>query len=338
MDTQMDWHVRFGADFDSDDERGRPGEEMPLGRSFLWNGASWRIPSLYFCDEGLVIDFLMQVPDDALRAWIDRWGLTPESEEEDYTPEQSAQIMFENPAVLFTPSVRLNGRKLLMECGHSLSWLSLFPDRCDRGWPLVRDHYQLDEAHSWAVYRYAFLYPAAGRPEVERLSVTLTPEKIELPGPRFTVSGPGDTVRFTDPAGVEHTLTVQSYTRETHEYAHEPWNAGWICPQNYMALGYQLSPPIGRDDFFLRDCMPGDMPRRAKPRTAGSTRCTVGVLSSVPESAQKNILGAASFVILASDDGVSYAASSFYFDPPKQVEWQAMFRVQKQKKITVKLL
>ena len=94
MDTQMDWHVRFGADFDSDDERGRPGEEMPLGRSFLWNGASWRIPSLYFCDEGLVIDFLMQVPDDALRAWIDRWGLTPESEEEDYTPAHSAQIMF----------------------------------------------------------------------------------------------------------------------------------------------------------------------------------------------------------------------------------------------------
>ena len=126
--------------------------------------------------------------------------------------------------------------------------------------------------------------------------------------------------------------------RETCEYAHEPWNAGWICPQNYMALGYQLSPPIGRDDFFLRDCTPGDMPRRAKPHTAGSTRCTVGVLSSVPESAQKNILGAASFVILASDDGVSYAASSFYFDPPEQVEWQAMFRVQKQKKITVKLL
>ena len=149
MDTQMDWHVRFGADFDSDDERGRPGKEMPLGRSFLWNGVSWRIPSLYFCDEGLVIDFLMQVPDDALRAWIDRWGLTPESEEEDYTPEQSAQIMFENPAVLFTPSVRLNGRKLLMECGHSLSWLSLFPDRSDRDWPLVRPYFLFSRARPY---------------------------------------------------------------------------------------------------------------------------------------------------------------------------------------------
>ena len=319
---QAGWQVFFEASFSPKPDGRRPGRELPLNRTFLWDGASCRIPSVYLCEEGLVLDVLLQADTDAVKAWIERWGLTPETETGDLSPEQEMRIQNENPLHRdFSPAVCLNGQRFKFAEGCSFVWLSLFPEHADSDWAAVRDHYRLDPACCWAVHRFTFRSPVQ---RMESLSVTLTPEKIELPGPHFTAAAPGDTIRFTGPAGTAHTLTVQCCEKQTLAQSQ---NDGWIYPQHFVALDYTVTPPLSREEFKVVDSSHGDQARKGSYVGAGPS----GVIG---------IIGAAHAVALLTpqDVEVMTAASSLYFDPPEQIEWRIVFRVHQHSEITLPLL
>ena len=317
---QAGWQVFFEASFSPKPDGRRPGRELPLNRTFLWDGASCHIPSVYLCEEGLVLDVLLQADTDAVKAWIERWGLTPETG--DLPPEQEMRIQNENPLHRdFSPAVCLNGQRFKFAEGCSFVWLSLFPEHADSDWAAVRDHYRLDPACCWEVHRFTFRCPVQ---RMESLSVTLTPEKIELPGLHFTAAAPGDTIRFTGPAGTAHTLTVQCCEQQTLAQSQ---NDGWIYPQHFVALDYTVTPPLSREEFKVVDSSHGDQARKGSYVGAGPS----GVIG---------IIGAAHAVALLTpqDAEVMTAASSLYFDPPAQIEWCIVFRVQQHSEITLPLL
>lgn len=39
----------------------RAGQEVSLGKTFVWEGEEWQIPAVYLCGKGLVVDFLCKV-------------------------------------------------------------------------------------------------------------------------------------------------------------------------------------------------------------------------------------------------------------------------------------
>lgn len=122
---QAGWQVFFEASFSPKPDGRRPGRELPLNRTFLWDGASCHIPSVYLCEEGLVLDVLLQADTEAVKAWIERWGLTPETETGDLSPEQEMRIQNENPLHRdFSPAVCLNGQRFKFAEGCSFVWLS----------------------------------------------------------------------------------------------------------------------------------------------------------------------------------------------------------------------
>lgn len=74
------WKVCFGKNFWGTQEENDPGEELRVDREFEWHGYKWRIPAVYRCRQGLVVDFAMEVPQEELRAYMEKWGLTEDGE------------------------------------------------------------------------------------------------------------------------------------------------------------------------------------------------------------------------------------------------------------------
>ena len=74
------WKVCFGTNYWGTQKGTDPGEELRLDREFEWNGHRWRIPALYRCRQGLVVDFAMEVPQEELRAFMKKWGIAEDGE------------------------------------------------------------------------------------------------------------------------------------------------------------------------------------------------------------------------------------------------------------------
>ena len=74
------WKVCFGENFWGTQEGNDPGEELRVDREFEWHGYKWRIPAVYRCRQGLVVDCAMEVPQEELRAYMEKWGLTEDGE------------------------------------------------------------------------------------------------------------------------------------------------------------------------------------------------------------------------------------------------------------------
>ena len=69
------------------------------------------MPSVYLCAKGIVIDFCMRTEASALRGFMEKWGIDPESDESiDFSRDEREQMEREHPLSLgFTPSLTLNG-------------------------------------------------------------------------------------------------------------------------------------------------------------------------------------------------------------------------------------
>ena len=61
---QKKWQVYFdlNAPRKGGPRKQRPGRELPIRLAFSWGGAEWRIPAVYVCAQGLVVDFVRRGP------------------------------------------------------------------------------------------------------------------------------------------------------------------------------------------------------------------------------------------------------------------------------------
>ena len=104
-----------------------PAKKFPPNTQFDWAGRHWIIPSVYSCSKGLVVDFCMQVEPTAILAFMDKWHLNSDANEEQFTREQRMQMELDNPMHLdFHPVLHLNGKRApffswLWNILHSLS-------------------------------------------------------------------------------------------------------------------------------------------------------------------------------------------------------------------------
>lgn len=331
------WKVYFDGDFSSRHfGHDRPGREIPVHKTFVWGKRVWHIPAVYVCGKGLVVDVCVEIEPDALRAFLKKWW--PDGQEgRAFTPEEEDQQNAENPATVnYRPALTVNGKLQRRRTGIGLAWT---PDACrppeeqgqrsQQDWEAVwlMEHYGLDPKKGWTFLRDSFPWVTKTRPVLKTVSLSLEQEPVSLPGPRFTVSGPGDTVAFTHPVTKEkHILRVVEYEPQTADLSRMPGE--WTYPTHYTALSYTVKPELPRQSLTVRDCAEGDR-SRGKPQQEldalaaiggadGPAACCIGIIGGANEPAT---------IIQSSGESAQprAACSSLYFDPPAQIAWRMVF-------------
>lgn len=330
-----EWKVYFEGSFWGCHDRGRAGREIPVKKWFDWAGESWYIPAVYSCAKGLVIDFCLRVEPERIRAFMDKWDLTPENEWREFTPDQELQIQAENPlSADFHSHVLLNGGQLRCSRGCAVTWNPCLPDGefgdLEGRWAM--EHYGLDRTCGWIIHRGSFPWNSLRRPKIRTLNITLEQELTPLPGPHFYVSGPGDRIELVHPeTGAVYHLTVLEYQRQELDQsrlAGYPGFRGCEFPTHYTEMTYTFSPELAQGRYQISDCARNDPPWR-KEAAKDNRAASVGIIGGADGPV---------FFLSGSKENLHTACSALRFEPDWDVEWHIVFYEKKRGNISVNLI
>ena len=304
---------------------GRFHTELALEKTFDWVGRHWLVPAAYVCGKGLAIDFCMRASADELRAFMQKWKLSPENDDcAAFSPEDQLLLDAENPLALsFTPTLTVNGKTLHVSESASASFHPCFPDRETPLAPLMR-RYHLSGAFSWVVTCAWFPWNGRRPAAIRSIELSLRRTPAPLPGPRFTVRAPGDAFRFTHPyTGTEHTLTALSLeTRTLPETAF-----GRSFPTRFTLLRFALDPEPA-EPVLISDTRESDRPVRPETVEGPSSARAVGVIG-----------GADGATALFVSGGAHTACSALRFSPDtRDIEWRATFEASPRDDFSLSLL
>lgn len=305
--------------------RGRFREELALEKTFDWVGRHWLVPAACVCGKGLAIDFCMRANADELRAFMQKWKLSPENDDcAAFSQEDQLLLDAENPLALsFTPTLTVNGKTLHVSESASASFHPCFPDRETPLAPLMR-RYHLSDAFGWVVTRAWFPWNGRRPAAIRSIELSLRRTPAPLPGPRFTVRAPGDAFRFTHPyTGTEHTLTALSLEAQTLP---EP-AFGRGFPTHFTLLRFALDPEPA-EPVLISDTRESDRPVRPEAVEGPSSACAVGVIG-----------GADGPTALFVSGGAHTACSALRFSPDtRDIEWRATFEASPRDDFSLSLL
>jgi len=305
--------------------RGRFREELALEKSFDWVGRHWLVPAAYVCGKGLAIDFCMRAEADELRAFMQKWKLSPENDDcAAFSPEDQLLLDAENPLALsFTPTLTVNGKTLHVSERASASFHPCFPDRETPLAPLMR-RYHLSDAFGWVVTCAWFPWNGRRPADVHSIELSLRRTPAPLPGPRFTVRAPGDAFRFTHPyTGTEHTLTALSLEAQT--LPETAFGRGF--PTHFTLLRFALDPEPA-EPVLISDTRERDRPVRPEAVEGASSARAVGVIG-----------GADGPTALFVSGGAHTACSALRFSPDtRDIEWRATFEASPRDDFSLSLL
>lgn len=305
------WAVYFEGGFAGAGGRTKPGEALETGCTFDWAGECWCVPAVYACGKGLVADVCRRIPADMMRAFLEKWALSPEEDGADRTADQRLQIEAENPLELEAAyTVEINGRAAPQSKAARTWWLPMYPDACGGDARAAVAHYGLDAADCWVIERVSFPWATARRPQLRTLRLTLAQQPQRLPVGRFVTDGKTADFSLRHPVtGEVVVLHVLEHTAQTMRSAAVAL-PGCELPAHCVQLRYTLTPPQPEGSLRLTDCAPADRPRCAAGHEESASLFSTGIAFLLPES---------------EESGVQCACSSLRFEPAACVEWRADF-------------
>ena len=305
--------------------RGRFHTELALEKSFDWVGRHWLVPAAYVCGKGLAINFCMRAEADELRAFMQKWKLSPENDDcAAFSPEDQLLLDAENPLALsFTPTLTVNGKTLHVSERASASFHPCFSDHETPLAPLMR-RYHLSDAFSWVVTCAWFPWNGRRPAAIRSIELSLRRTPAPLPGPRFTVRAPGDAFRFTHPyTGTEHTLTALSLEAQT--LPETAFGRGF--PTHFTLLRFALDPEPA-EPVLISDTRESDRPVRPETIKSASSARAVGVIG-----------GADGPTALFVSGGAHTACSALRFSSDtRDIEWRATFEASPRDDFSLSLL
>lgn len=326
--TVPEWKVYFEGNFWGHPKKERAGKEIPLEKEFEWAGHHWLIPAAYACSKGFVVDFCMRVETEEICAFIKKWNLGPENDScENFTQEQLQELERDNPlSFSFQPRLILNGHVLQTSHGCAVTYHPCLPDDCivDQETKWVLEHYGLDTACGWVIYRNTFPWEYKRRPKIKTLSLIMEQQPVCIPGPHFKVKAPGESFQFIHPVSrIEYTLAVQELEQQTlpkDSFASD----GWSYPTHFTSMSYMLSPE-SEEHITVSDCEDSDRPLEIRSSddsftpSASGAAC-IGIIGGAD--------GPTSIVFGGSSKGkLCTACSALHFEPVQHdIEWRITFQ------------
>lgn len=329
---QPEWKVYFSGNFwGHHEKRERPGKELLIEKEFTWDNERVRIPSVYICSAGLVVDYCIAVEEERIRAFFDKWYDPAAGDPVLYlTDEECENLNRENPMNLsFRSHVRLNGRELLDGHSCSCSWIPCMPEGMDSDEDAVRilEHYHCDRSFGWIFIRAAFSWVTRRKPAIRELCFRLEREPVIFGGPHFYMDQPKQTIEIAHPVtGQTYTITVLSCSSET--LLHNSFqDSSYEYPSRFRQVTYRISPEPSQGAITIRDCSNGDRP---VPKRMASADGADGPISA-SSAAGVAVIGGAdgpTAVFLAGTSNTEeerIALSALYFELPDRIEWRALF-------------
>jgi hypothetical protein len=330
-----EWEVYFDNGFGRYFGHDRPGQEISVNKTFTWGGRTWYIPAVYACGKGLVVDFCVEINPAAHMAFLEKWK--PWMEGKEFTPEELDQWTAENPSRIdFAPKATVNGKELCRCSGSGSGWIPMSicmeyeqAELNQQDWESIwlMEHYGLDAEKGWVFWRQSFSWVTMTKPKVKTLSLSLEMEKQSVPGPRFTVSGVGDTVPFTHPVtGETHILQVVEYENQEMDMPRLPDAENWEYPTHCTAMSYVVEPELPRESLTVRDCGRGDSPKvKFNPALEAiggedgpTAACSIGIIGGMD--------GPIAIVLANGKTGhPRIVCSALRFEQPEQIEWRMVF-------------
>lgn len=326
INWEPEWKVCFDGNFWQPGNQEQGGKEIAVSKEFFWGGSRWLVPAIYSCEEGLIVDFCMQIELERIRNFQQKWGLDIDhSADEPISREQRMEMEQDDPSrFLFNPHLTLNGKELTIAHASGILYNPCqLEDIEEVETKYVIGHYDLDASYGWSVWRFAFPWETKCPPAITTLSITMEQQPVSFPGPHFHVAEPGDRFSFVHPAtGCSHTLTVQEY--EQQECPPEPCDtiSKMEFPTHCMVMSYTITPDLPDSAFTIQDCAEGDPPRW-KTRDSLEQYGTILTLC----------VGA-----VASCEGFKAVCSSLHFEPTDDVTWCMIFHEKQLEDIVVELI
>lgn len=301
----VDWKVGFETDFSQSCPKERSGKELTLNRSVSHPQGTWYVPSAYLCEDGIVVDTFLEVAQDSLENFRNRWGCHGEKL---LSLAEQYQMQLDDPLnAPVTGVLTVNDKRFGCKSSFSALWHPMRDNTAEIR--SILNHYRLDPNMGYLFKRYCFLRKGK-QPQIRTMELTLEATQVMVPEEAFTAQRNGMRFRFVHPGtGLEHIFTVV-------EQSQEALNPNFLTnhPCYYTKLIYTLEPSISPENFRIVDQEPGD-----------------------PWEGYQDEPAAVIFRDRKPDPG-RYALSSLHYEPREQVRWQMVFRRKLHADVQLKLL
>lgn len=318
-----------------------PGKEIRVEKEFTWDKRRWRIPSVYVCQEGIVVDFCVRIPAEEIEAFLKKWS----SRIGELTGEEELCLEQENPFHLdMREEIWINGEKAEGFSGCGTSWIPPILREEEEARSASDIEEQMMEAYAcdcrdgWKFHRISVSWPEGVREPVRSLTVRLKKEPVCYAGPHFR-AGMGEEkkqVKFSHPVtGKQHVLTVQKLEQtETPGLCPDQGPGGrkiLKSPTHLLVLFYTVEPELSRRELLIADCGESDPPVMERRTGAADVSIIGGADGPVAiffagkassEAEQKNWQG---------------ACSSLHYEPVERAEWRMEFHVESDEEIKISI-
>jgi len=209
--------VYFNAGFHAHEGRDHSGRCLPLDCCFTWDGMPCRVPAVYICAGGIVLDVLIRIDLARIGAFAERWT-NRRSADRSMTPDELLRMQADDPFCNTITSRLIANDKALIPQRRDCVFFNPCPDCLPESLPdaeTVLGGYGCDLRFGWQLVRTSFRWATRRKPALRSLSLTLERSPRLLPGVHFTVQYPGQHFFFANPVtGTEHRLTILSHARE----------------------------------------------------------------------------------------------------------------------------
>lgn len=319
-----EWKVVYGGGFWG--EEGCKCEEIVVNKPFTWEKENWLLTSVYFCDEGLVADFCVEIDLAELKAFFDKWNFA-EIDYRTLSQDELEAIQTEQPMNLsFRSSVICNGKKLESESGSSISYLpkEFHTEEYARDEEVekVLKHYKLDEGKAWMFWRCSYRWEEKAE-KINSLEITFVRDAKKYAAEPVGELTVGKVVEITHPTtGQNYKLTVLEINDSKVDQAVFN-NPDMEYPTNFKTITYSVDPKVDFCFFVLQDLCKPDYPRMIKQANDGQA----AAFAVVGGSRRKDRMNA---------ENVRSSCSSVHFDEAYEVNWVPVFFVKEMEELTVR--
>lgn len=321
-----EWGVTFDGGFWN--HQGSIGTEVHMNHPFTWGDEKWTVAAAYICDEGLVVDYAVEINMDRLHAFLDKWNHIKDDFESLSRIEQE-KIENEQPVNFgFRSKLTCNGHRLESGSGSSICWvpLSCHVDEYmhDIETKCFMRHYNLDEDKAWVLWRCSYRWEQKEE-QLKSLEISFERDKKRCAVSPIGDLKKGDIVDIENPVtGQKHTVTVLEISDETYDDSIFN-NPSMEYPTHFKAMAYSIEPEISGCSFAIQDAAEGDSPRMKEP-------CTDG-----PAAIAVSIIGGARGLTGMNTKNVKSACSAMHFDDEYEVNWMPFFFIKEMDDIVVRI-